>query len=730
MDVKRVMDDWVRQSTKAVLEKTNEVEEINIKRAIEERAKKHHGFLNVGMRADGSLIRLAVTVISGAEEGPLLAVDAGVHGDELEGTEAVIRVIQQLDPKVMRGTLVAVPALNVLAYDAGMRFAPSDQKYTAYTNADMNRVFPGDEEGSIQQRLADIYYRYIIRKADYIISFHGGGNKGIIGSWTTCQDYEGEVGRESMRMAKAFGLKGIWQKRPTTAGTLLTEAAILGKPAIGPEVGGDALRYPKRDFLPLAINGILNVMKELRMIDGEIERPDSYEVFALEYLKANHGGIFQFHIGLEDKVCRGDILGETVNLSGSVVDVLKAPWSGTILGIRTYPKVQPGDWLVMLSKKISQTPFISRQKALNVKIYTPGAWDLPMVYTSVKREYNAVRGKGAGLTDWSSMGKLMIEGSDAEKLVQTLFVNDFKALQTNRVCYTSFCRPDGRMIDDDTVYKFSKDKFLIVTSTNNREGTEDWMAQWSEKLKLKAKITNITHSHGILSLQGPSAAEILKKIIGLGVTKLDYFHFFEIEFENIPIIVSRTGITGELGFELYVPKHIAELVWDRIIDEGKPYGIEPVGIAAARILYLEKGYLGWGRDIDYTTNPLEAGLGWTVKFSKEVDFIGRKALDELRAKGLRRKIAAFVMDDKHVIPPSGTPKKGTPIVANERLVGHVTNSGFSYNLNKSIGLGYFDKTSWDAGKRIEIHIDGVRHMATVVERPFYDPTGEKLKTRL
>ncbi len=297
---------------------------MDVRKAIVERGKKHHGFLDVATRADGSPIRLGVSVVSGTEEGPILAIDAGVHGDEMEGIEAVIRLVQQLDPAKLRGTLIAVPALNVLGFDAGMRFAPSDQKYTAYTQPDMNRIFPGNDRGSAQERIADIYYRTIVEEADYIISFHGGGNKGIIGPFVACQHYEGHVGRESMRMAKAFGLDTIW-KVPYWPGILSTETSILGKPAILPEIGGDAKRYPERDFVPIALDGLLNVMRELGMIEGEVKRPDSYQILGFEYLKANQGGMFQFRRYLGDRVERGELIGETVNLFGEVVESVHAP---------------------------------------------------------------------------------------------------------------------------------------------------------------------------------------------------------------------------------------------------------------------------------------------------------------------------------------------------------------------------------------------------------------------
>jgi aminomethyltransferase len=623
----------------------------------------------------------------------------------------------------VRGTLIAVPALDVLGFDAGMRFAPSDQKYTAYTQPDMNRIFPGNDRGSVQERIADIYYRTIVEEADYLISFHGGGNKGIIGPFVACQHYEGHVGRESMRMAKAFGLDTIW-KVPHWPGILSTEASILGKPAILPEIGGDAKRYPERDFVPIALDGLLNVMRELEMIDGEVKRPDSYQILGFEYLKANQGGIFQFKRYLGDRVERGELIGETVNLFGEVVESLRAPWGGVIYGIRTYPLVHPGDWLFMLSRGIHQTPLISRHEALGAKIAMAMNWELPTVYSSVEKEYWAVRKGGAGLSDLSSMGKLLVEGTGAEELLQYLFVNDIEGLRTGQVRYTCLCNSEGRMLDDDTVYKFSPDKFLVVTSTATREDTEEWFMEWEQKLGFDVTITNVTQSCCLLALQGPKAAAILGEAMGPEITKLNYFDFREMDYEGSSVIVSRTGFTGELGFEIYVPNEAAVSMWDRIMAAGASHGIEPVGIGAVLALRVEKGYLLWGRDIDKTTNPLEAGLGWTVKFSKD-DFMGKDTLAALNERGLRREITGFTMQDKHVIPP-----KGSPIVVDGRMVGHVTSSTYSYLLDMSIGMGYVESKYRDAEKLLEIHVDGVRHMTEVSKLPFYDPQGEKLKTRL
>ena len=694
---------------------------MNIQQAINNRGQKTHGYIPVGDRADGSPIRLAVSVVSGIGDGPVLAVDAGIHGDEMEGIEAVIQVVKMLDPAQLSGTLIAVPALNTLGFEAGMRFAFSDQKYTAYTSPDMNRIYPGNDEGSITERLADLHFRNVIELADYVISFHGGGNKGIIGPFVACQDYEGHVGVEAMRMARAFGLEIIW-KVSAWRGILSTESSLLGKPAILPEVGGDASRYPERDFLPISIEGILNVMRELGMLKEEVKRPPSYQNVGLEYLKANQGGIFLFHTKLGDTVERGDLIGETLNLSGETVENVRAPWSGRICGIRTYPLVHMGDWIFMLSRGIHASALLPKHEELGAKVSMTMGWEQIMNYGSLEEEYWAVRRDGAGLTDLSSMGKLLVEGSGSEKLLDYLFVNDIGNLQVGHVCYTSLCGADGRMLDDDTVYKYSPEKHLVVTSTTTREETEQWLADWAEKLKIDVSVKNLTQDYCLLALQGPSSVEILKKAISPGVAKLQYFDFAEFTFEGETLMISRTGFTGELGFEIYIPNNAALRLWDLIMGVGNPLGMKPVGLGAVLTLRLEKGYALWGREIDKTTNPLEAGLGWTIKLDKN-DFLAKKALAAVARSGPNRRLTGFVMKDVHVVPAAGS-----PIVIEGRMVGQITSASYSYQLEKSIGLGYVEADYRQCTGQVEIHSGGVRHRADFAALPFYDPKGAKLKT--
>jgi aminomethyltransferase len=359
-----------------------------------------------------------------------------------------------------------------------------------------------------------------------------------------------------------------------------------------------------------------------------------------------------------------------------------------------------------------------------------GAWHLPMVYTDLSEECSAVRNGGAGLIDMTSMGKLFVEGESAEELLDYLCVNDVKGLQIGRACYTSMCAPDGRMIDDDTVYKFAPEKFLVVTSTANRANTERWLIQWSERFGYKMKIRNETETWGLLAVQGPESANILKEAIGPETNDLNYFDFCEVEFDHVKILISRTGYTGELGFEIYVPEEKAEDIWNVLMKIGNNYEMKPVGLGAALALRLEKGYPLWGRDIGEMTSPLEAGLGWTVRYDAKGDFVGRLALEQQKKEGVSRRLTGFMMADKHARLPHGTPKKGCPITANGRTVGHVTSAGYSYLLDKCIGMGYIDVDHCELGTELMIYVDGMRYRAKVAERPLYDPKGDKLKAEI
>jgi predicted deacylase len=323
--------------------------------ALRTRVERRTGYLPVGTRPDGTAIGLPVIVVTGVEAGPVIAVDGCVHGDEYEGCEAVIRVARALDPAALRGTFIGVPALNPAAFQDGMRIHASDQKYMAFTRGDMNRIFPGDPRGHLVERLAHAYWEQVVRRADAVISFHGGGNMGAIGPFVV---YSAEVRGsrfDALALAQSFGTEFLWRVG-IAPGVLLYETTRLGIPCLSPEVGGEALRYPTRDAsLGIATRGIRNVMRAMGMLAGPPEGPlpARHRVVDIDYLKSNAGGLFTAAVGLGAEVKAGGVLGEVMDIFGNTVDQPTAPRAGVICGLRTSPRVQTGDWLFMLGHDIA-----------------------------------------------------------------------------------------------------------------------------------------------------------------------------------------------------------------------------------------------------------------------------------------------------------------------------------------------------------------------------------------
>ncbi len=324
------------------------LQEFNLNEALNVRGTKNNGFIKIAVKPDGSWVRIPVMVVCGVQDGPLFLVDCCHHGDEYEGTEAIIAVAKALNPDKLKGTFVGVPAVNLDAFAFGQRVSPVD-----WSHQDLNRAYPGKDDSFITGRIAKYYMDNLVRKADYIITFHGGGDYLCIESLAAYQSLVNESGKMSYEMAKAFGVEILWGLKDLPfGGTLRIEAEKMGIPAITVEIGGQSVRHPhRRKYVETATRGITNVMAFLGMLDGTIINSENkINVEWINYIHTNAGGI---HLPLKypkEMVKEGEILSRITDIFGDTVGEVKAPFDGMVVGYWSYPVIQPGSWSYMFGR--------------------------------------------------------------------------------------------------------------------------------------------------------------------------------------------------------------------------------------------------------------------------------------------------------------------------------------------------------------------------------------------
>lgn len=344
-------------------------------------------------------------------------------------------------------------------------------------------------------------------------------------------------------------------------------------------------------------------------------------------------------------------------------------------------------------------------------------WHTPMQFTSVLEEYNAVR-HTCGVTDWSTMCKFDIKGPDAKSFLQKILVNDVDRLSPGKGLYSSMCNEDGGMFDDTTVYQYGENHYLLVGSTAGREKDVKRLAEYSNGKQVY--ITDVTGGIGILSVQGPNSRKLLNSISDTSLNDLKYFEFKMVTIAGHTVMVSRTGFTGELGFELFVASEDCPCVYEAVLEAGKEYGVRLVGLnAAANMLRIEKGYLA-GAEYNETINPFEAGVGWTVRLNR--DFVGCKALAKIKEAGPTKKLMGFWVNDVEKVPQGGA-----RIFADGKDVGWVTAAMYSPILEKSIGLAYIEAGHAVLGKIVDIEMEGGLVSAKLSQKAMYDPECARLK---
>ena len=333
-------------------------------------------------------------------------------------------------------------------------------------------------------------------------------------------------------------------------------------------------------------------------------------------------------------------------------------------------------------------------------------YEMPIQYHSIREEHRRVRDT-VGVFDVSHMGEIEVWGRNALDMVQKITTNDVAALAVDQAHYSAMCYQDGGIVDDLLVYRFV-DHFLLVVNAANKDKDLEWIL--TNKID-GCEIKDISDQITQIAVQGKNAEVTLQKLTAEDLSAIKFYWFKDSELAGVPMIISRTGYTGEPGFELYFANQFAEDIWQKVFEAGKEFDIEPIGLGARDSLRLEKKMCLYGNDIDATTNPLEAGLGWITKLDKG-DFIGREALLTVREAGLKRRLVAFVLKE------NGFPRHGYELYKDNVNIGHVTSGTVSPILEKGIGLGYVRNEFSKTGTEIQVRIRDKFLNAEVIKPPF------------
>jgi aminomethyltransferase len=358
---------------------------------------------------------------------------------------------------------------------------------------------------------------------------------------------------------------------------------------------------------------------------------------------------------------------------------------------------------------LKRTPLYPIYETHGGKTIDFGGWDLPVQFSSIQKEHHAVR-EAAGLFDVSHMGEVRVVGQDALTYLQQLTVNDAAKLAIGQAQYSLMCYPDGGVVDDLLVYKITETDFMLVLNAANLEKDLDWLRKHVEG---DVEIHDISNETALLALQGPLAEQILQKITDKPLAELNNFHFFsDAHIGDVGLIVSRTGYTGEDGFELYVNESHAIEIWERLLEAGETEGLVPVGLGARDTLRFEARLPLYGQELSARITPIEAGLGFFVKLDKG-EFIGSEALADQKRYGALRKLVGLEMIDR------GIPRSHYPVFIGDEKIGEVTTGTQSPTLKRNVGLALLDKQYAELGTEVLVEIRGKKLRAVTVETPFY-----------
>jgi aminomethyltransferase len=366
----------------------------------------------------------------------------------------------------------------------------------------------------------------------------------------------------------------------------------------------------------------------------------------------------------------------------------------------------------MSDAPLRKTPLHSLELELGGKMVDFGGWDLPVQYSGIIEEHRAVRER-AGVFDVSHMGELTVRGPQALEFLQQTTCNDVSKLEDGRCHYNAILYPTGGIVDDILIYRHSGEDYLIVANASNSAKDFEWLVQNVQGMDVEVR--DVSHEYAQLAIQGPLAQEVVQKLTDTDLSTIRYYRFARANVMGVDSIVSRTGYTGEDGFEIYCTPDAAERIMRDVLDAGREHGVIPCGLGARDTLRLEAKMALYGNDIDHSTTPLEADLGWIVKMEKG-DFLGRDVLEREQSEGVRRKLVGFEMLDR------GIGRHGYPVVDGEGEIGVVTSGTHSPTLKKAIGLAYLPPEKTAPGTEFLILIRGKESRARVVPTPFYKRT--------
>jgi len=348
-------------------------------------------------------------------------------------------------------------------------------------------------------------------------------------------------------------------------------------------------------------------------------------------------------------------------------------------------------------------------EGLGAKMVPFAGFNMPVLYEGVNAEHDTVR-NGVGVFDVSHMGEFLLSGPKALDLIQKVTSNDASQLTIGRAQYSCLPNLAGGIVDDLIVYKLKEEEYLLVVNASNIEKDWEWISSHNDE---GVTMRNLSDDYSLLAIQGPMAMEAMQSLTSIDLAAIKYYHFEVADFAGIEhVIISATGYTGSGGFEIYAKNSEIEQIWNKVFEAGEPYGIKPIGLAARDTLRLEMGFCLYGNDINDTTSPLEAGLGWITKFNK--NFVNSESLKQQKEVGVSRKLIGFELTER------GVPRHDYEIVdADGIVIGIVTSGTMAPSLNKGIGLGYVPTEYAAPGSEIFIRIRKNDVAATVVKLPFY-----------
>jgi len=361
------------------------------------------------------------------------------------------------------------------------------------------------------------------------------------------------------------------------------------------------------------------------------------------------------------------------------------------------------------SNTMKHIPLRHIHEALGAKMVDFAGFYMPVQYEGVNLEHETVR-KGVGVFDVSHMGEFLLTGENALALIQKVCSNDASVIEIGKAQYSCLPNENGGIIDDLIIYRMKENQYLLVVNASNIDKDWEWIFKHND---MGVEMRNLSDDYSLLAIQGPKAVEAMQNLTSVNLSEIPYYSFKVGDFAGIEnVIISATGYTGSGGFEIYCENEEVEQIWNKVFEAGKNFGIKPIGLAARDTLRLEMGFCLYGNDIDDTTSPLEAGLGWITKFTK--DFVNSENLKKQKEEGVKRKLVGFELVER------GIPRHDYEIAdANGNIIGKVTSGTMAPSLGKGIGLGYVTTENSKADTEIFIKIRNNNVKAKVVKTPFY-----------